>query len=59
MTFLTIGRCLEAKGKCGGGGDKGKGKGQSGNDVYTEIEMYIDAFYTNDFLHGYFRSKDT
>ena len=53
MTFFTRIRCLEAKGKCEGG-DKGKGKDQSGNDVYTEIEIYIDAFYNNDFLHGYF-----
>ncbi len=53
MTFFTRIRCLEAKGKCGGG-DKSKGKDQSGNDVYTEIEIYIDAFYNNDFLHGYF-----
>ena len=54
MTIFIRGICLEAKGKCGGGD-----KGQSGNDVYTEIEMYIDAFYSNDFLHGYFTDTTT
>lgn len=33
----------------GGGGGGGKGHGRA------EIEMYIDAFYTSDFLHGYFK----
>ena len=33
----------------------GGGKGQPGNDGRAEIEMYIDAFYTSDFLHGYFK----
>ena len=55
MAFLTpMGQCVSE----GGSGSKSKGvtkSRQPGNDGRAEIKMYIDAFYTSDFLHGYFK----
>ena len=43
----------------GGGGGGGGGNGKSGNDDgRTEIQMYIDAFYSSEFLHGYFKDAN-
>ncbi len=58
MPFFTIGQR-----ECGSeGGSKSKGVAESvaksrppGNDGHAEIKIYIDAFYTSDFLHGYFK----
>ena len=60
MTFFTIG---QGEGGSEGGSKsegvtKSKGVTKShppGNDGRAEIKIYIDAFYTSDFLHGYFK----
>jgi len=40
----------------GEGGSEGGSKSHPpGNDGHAEIKIYIDAFYTSDFLHGYFK----
>ena len=56
MTFFTIGQ--GEGGSEGGSKSKSKGVAEShppGNDGHAEIKMYIDAFYTSNFLHGYFK----
>jgi hypothetical protein len=53
MTFFTIGQ--GEGGSTGGSKSKGVAKSQPGNDGRAEIKMYIDAFYTSNFLHGYFK----
>jgi len=55
MTFFTIG---QSEGGSEGGSKSEEGVAEShlpGNNGHPEIKMYIDAFYTSDFLHGYFK----
>jgi hypothetical protein len=57
MTFLTpMGQVVSE----GGSGSKSKGVAKSrqpGNDGRAEIKMYIDAFYSSEFLKSYFNTK--
>jgi hypothetical protein len=55
MTFLIMGQGVSEGGSGSKSKEEGLAKSQPGNDGRAEIKMYIDAFYTSDFLHGYFK----
>jgi hypothetical protein len=57
MIVLTTSQNESEGGSKSTGGSKSKGisKSKYVNNSRAEIEMYIDSFYTSDFLYSYFK----